>query len=270
MLERFRNCYPQGSLVGELIDIDRGLYIVKVSVHVEGNILATGLAAADKVEIAEDRARERAIAALTLETDRFREKSVISNQEDSLSTSSPQVQSVPTTNKDSAKNNSAEHNYSNVVNLSVPQAVNSSEISKASESPVLPIVEPETIVESTAPPVSHSANNQTVPNSIKDTPGNLFEGTFDPQEVKIAELPLEAEDVSVMSPTDSTDADTTVKIDFYAIKHETDLELQRLGWTTNEGKDFLKRTYGKLSRLKLTDEQLLEFLNHLKSLPTPE
>ncbi len=269
MLEKFRNCYPQGSLVGELIDIDRGLYIVKVSVQVEGIILATGLAAADKVEIAEDKARERAIAALRLESEGVRGNSVVSSQKDSTSTVRHQTQSVPTSKQSAANNGSEINNYSNVVNLSVPQAATPLEIPQAMESPAPPVVEAETTSESETAPL-HPVDSQTVPDTVTDNSGNLFEGTFDNQEAEMATVPLEAEELSAMPSADSTVPDTTVKIDFYAIKHETDIELERLGWTNDEGRDFLKRNYGKPSRLRLTDEELLEFLQHLKSLPTPE
>ncbi len=70
MLTQFRHHYPQGSLISELIDIDRGLYLVKVSVAVEGVVLATGLAGENTIELAEDAARERAIAALVLDKGR--------------------------------------------------------------------------------------------------------------------------------------------------------------------------------------------------------
>ena len=68
VLGKFRQRYPQGSLVSKLIDIDRGIYIVRVSVIVDNITLATGLAGRERVEIAEDAARERAIAALMLDS----------------------------------------------------------------------------------------------------------------------------------------------------------------------------------------------------------
>ena len=46
-----------------------GQYVVRAAIVVEGEILATGLSADTDVQIAEDRARERAIAALGLLTD---------------------------------------------------------------------------------------------------------------------------------------------------------------------------------------------------------
>ncbi len=237
MLEKFRNCYPQGSLVSELIDIDRGLYIVKVSVQIDGVILTTGLAAADTVEIAEDRARERAISTLKLELP------AIQNP----------ASSVTTSEEVTLKNGSKQQNYAPRDNLSVPQVSTSA-------------VESESTPE---PTVSDTVENQTIEDPVTDDFGNLFAGTYDPQAAETA-IAVESEEVSTQPPVDDSIPDTTVKIDFYAVKHETDIELQRLGWTSDEGRNFLIRQYGKPSRLRLTDEELLQFLQHLKSLPTPE
>ena len=55
----------------------------------------------------------------------------------------------------------------------------------------------------------------------------------------------------------------TVEIDFNDIKADIDLQMQRLGWTTEQGRQYLIDIYGKKSRLHLTDEELLEFWTHL-------
>ena len=68
MLDRFRSDYPNGGLISELVKIDCGKYIVKAIVVVDDITLATGLAAAETIELAEDRARVRALALLNLET----------------------------------------------------------------------------------------------------------------------------------------------------------------------------------------------------------
>ena len=49
-----------------------------------------------------------------------------------------------------------------------------------------------------------------------------------------------------------------------------DLHMNELGWDKGYGRKFLNRTYGKTSRQLLSDEELLGFLNHLKSLYSPE
>jgi hypothetical protein len=51
---------------------------------------------------------------------------------------------------------------------------------------------------------------------------------------------------------------------------ETDVEIKRLGWTPQQGREFLTETYGKRGRTLLTKEELLDFLRYLKYLPTPD
>jgi hypothetical protein len=66
MLNQFRNFYPEGGLISELLTIDHGKFIVRVTVQANGVILGTGLAAADTIEKAEDQARIRALALVNL------------------------------------------------------------------------------------------------------------------------------------------------------------------------------------------------------------
>jgi len=50
---------------------------------------------------------------------------------------------------------------------------------------------------------------------------------------------------------------------------QIDHEMERVCWTKEEGRNYLKRTYGKRSRQQLTDDELIDFLIYLKALPTP-
>jgi len=58
-------------------------------------------------------------------------------------------------------------------------------------------------------------------------------------------------------------------IDFSEVIAKSNMELKRLGWSSDQGRNYLLQTYGKRSRQLLSDEELLEFLLHLESLPTP-
>jgi hypothetical protein len=49
----------------------------------------------------------------------------------------------------------------------------------------------------------------------------------------------------------------------------TSVELKRLTWSNQQGREYLLRTYGKRSRQELTDEEMLEFLHYLESQPSP-
>lgn len=47
------------------------------------------------------------------------------------------------------------------------------------------------------------------------------------------------------------------------------LEMKRLGWTTEQGRNYLKRTYGKRSRQELDDSELIDFLRYLETQISP-
>lgn len=59
-------------------------------------------------------------------------------------------------------------------------------------------------------------------------------------------------------------------IDFSDYIARTNIELARLGWTTEQGKAHLLKTYGKRSRQLLSDPELVDFLAYLESQPTPQ
>ena len=66
LLGQFQMRYPTGSLTAELLQIHQDNFLVRAVVQVAGVTMATGLAAADILEVAEDRARRRALAVLGL------------------------------------------------------------------------------------------------------------------------------------------------------------------------------------------------------------
>ena len=48
---------------------------------------------------------------------------------------------------------------------------------------------------------------------------------------------------------------------------ESAVELERIGWTPEQGREHLKKTYKKGSRSRLTEDELMNFLEHLRVLP---
>ena len=58
-------------------------------------------------------------------------------------------------------------------------------------------------------------------------------------------------------------------VDLSDVIAKTDVELQRLGWTPDQGREYLIKTYGKRGRSLLSEEQLLDFLKYLESQPDP-
>ena len=59
-------------------------------------------------------------------------------------------------------------------------------------------------------------------------------------------------------------------VDLSEIFTQTDVEMKRLGWTSQKGREFVSETYGKRERNLLTKDELHDFLRYLQYLPTPE
>ncbi len=297
MLSKFRHLYPTASILSELIDIDRGTYIVKVSIQIKDITLATGLAGAEVIEKAEDNARNRALQALVLEDGHLS----LNLAPKADSEASKPINLVRETN----------HHHDSLV----------SEKTTAQEIPQLPLSESKTdfkakvTPDQTIPPVTTSEyqepsiNNklQPEPEAIPiptepeiPTPSleyqeQIFQPTVEspsnsadlpPVETtwseKSSQEPLFEEKATVLTPTlpdpalanqeseplaKSEVTEPSVEFDFNQIRHKIDLEMKRLSWTKEQGRDYLLSTYGKRSRLHLTDEELLEFWHYLETLP---
>jgi hypothetical protein len=256
ILAKFRHKYPQGSLVSELIEIDRGTYIVKALVQIDNLVLATALAGAATVEAAEDAAKERAIATLFLDHQ---------PNTNSLLTQ-PNTAKVRTQPAASSSLNleikSEETSNHQIVNFSKAQAEPAIESQNS-----FPDLTPVTAVEASIPQLQPDLSPK-VPVVNSDTPSetNLFGDTFSAETPPVT-LTDKDNDVDVLA-TDLISPELEA-MDFNEIKQKTDIEIKRLSWTKDQGKEFLMSRYGKRSRLHLTDEQLLEFLRYLEKLPNP-
>lgn len=295
VLAQFRQHYPQGSLVSELVDIDRGTYIVKVSVTIDRVILATGLAGAERVEIAEDLARERAIAALFLDGQQITTStSSLSNNRRSSEVSMPTRLPTNLTSEltpDVPKVAEAVLNSSTnepMVNLRDGYLTQQEPVDRL-ESPLQEktsqakdtttessSVIPAAVSLADAPPpqiiTQVEASLPVAKSQLTQSTGNLFEGTFNPEvNLELAQQEHIATETAAddHSPTNSQPELEMTDFDFMQVKQKTDLEIERLAWTKDYGREFIKSRYGKRTRLHLTNEQLLEFLQYLESQPTP-
>ncbi len=61
MIQQFRDRYPMGSLLTDLLRVEEGIYIVKAQVVVNNTVLGSGIAGSNTVEEAEDAALKRAL-----------------------------------------------------------------------------------------------------------------------------------------------------------------------------------------------------------------
>jgi len=276
MFTQFRIRYPKGSLVTELVTIDRGKYIVRCWVQNEGTTLATGLAAADTVELAEDQARTRALEALALDS------STVNKQQETPAVTNGEVLVSPQPTPITARA------FPEATSVTTPTG---------SESLVQPqpMRVPETTIASEARSLSSlEPKREEVADRVTVTPLLADEMTFTYDEYDLpevettqeAETPLWAAEKTSTTPlndvpvpsyaekeleTDTNETPSTASpVDFSDIIARTNVELKRLGWTNQQGRDYLVQTYGKRSRQLLTDDELLDFLHHLESEPSPQ
>lgn len=289
MLTQFRIQYPKGSLVTELLTIDHGKYIVRCWVQNEGTTLVTGMAAADTVELAEDQARIRALAVLGInattvtkqpETSSipqdvslpmtskaiaptvFSDVPSVAKTHQSSSLEQPQPtqfpEKTPTVNQPSFS--SFESKPEEVTNPVTTQPVVGDEMPFASE---YDSAEVESFPEMETP---HWTAETTNPAPLPDVPMKSHRKKKSQAETNA--IPSTADTVEFSEVT--AQPPTTEPIDLSEFIARTNVELKRLGWTNQQGRDYLVQTYGKRSRQLLTDDELLDFLHHLESEPSPQ
>jgi succinate dehydrogenase flavin-adding protein (antitoxin of CptAB toxin-antitoxin module) len=272
MLTQFRKRYPQGSLISELVDIDRGKYIVRALVQVEGVTIATGLASCDTIEQAEDRARERALSLLDLNEE------IVIHPELTPTKSQVIQESEPVSSKESDRFTTKEHKKSIA---SISEVVTSQDNVEASES----------FPSRSNGATSSKSKTAKITNSFTSEPQLDIQETIPeivtPKETKTftskPQLDIQETTPEIAIPEEKDENDAVVETttqptfankdnlsgseteSFDELIEQTDREIKRLGWTKEQGRDYLLQAYGKRSRLMLTDEELREFLHYLKA-----
>jgi hypothetical protein len=259
MFTQFRAQYPTGSLISELAAIQDGTYVVRVLVQVGGATLATGLAADTSVEVAEDRARLRALEALG-------RPNLVA---DGLSHSSYELQVQLMTSQPPVAPSLSAYGESNRT-LPEPRLANAPALESQEVTEVEPDSEgllfemPASQPSRTVPLKSRRSSNSPQPAVSTPAPSNGRKAvSSDPA----ASVPPAQPGASPghLEPENSLQA-----VDLSDVIAQTSIEMKRLGWTEAQGRTYLQKTYGKRSRQKLTDEELFEFLEYLESLPSPD
>ncbi|QQE66622.1 hypothetical protein GFS31_33220 [Leptolyngbya sp. BL0902] len=242
LLTAFRQQYPQGGLVSELVQIHDGLYLVRVVVVVADQTLATGMAAHAVLETAEDTAYVRALHHMGA-----------AEWGDGM----PPSLATPPISPGAS-----------------PTPLHGVSGGTETDGPVHPSQEP--------PRPSAPASEDRWPN-VPPAPRSLPQPDDPGLERSFLDLDLSPVESATVPPENngalaspslaqdllSFDGVPTPSIDLSDIIAQTDVELQRLGWNVNQGREFLEKTYGKRSRHELSDEELLEFLLFLETQPTP-
>jgi hypothetical protein len=291
MLAQFQSLYPNGSLISELVQIFQGKYIVRASVQIEGVTRATGMAAAETVEAAEDQARTRALIVLGITN------SPPESVEFSSNSISPPAQLNPSLN---TKGGLSESTYSSTkagdfVGSQWP-AVSDKEISIPPSK--VRNIKPEVVTTSneqyeysSAAPLPSDNYSQDLSQNFPvttnrelefDPPVENLEITFNNEPENQTFPAISANNVTPFTPRsyspqeDAPTPSVTGKrkkkaepVDLSDVIAKTDVELQRLNWTPEQGREHLIKTYGKRGRTLLTEEELHGFLKYLQSQPDP-
>ena len=74
--------------------------------------------------------------------------------------------------------------------------------------------------------------------------------------------------IAAETPVADNPAEVNEPDDLSTLIAHTDIEMDRIGWTKQEGRDYLKRTYKKSTRQRLDLDELMDFLNYLRALPS--
>ena len=322
MLAQLRLQYPDSCLITELLMIKHGKYVVKAEVRVAGLTIATSMGAADTIELAEDRARERVLAVVGW--------GVGSSTIPAVPVSSPSVMAIPSpiaipvlpeiappelgkpqlkTPESSVQNHVAPQREApkvvtesyGSVEVKTPE-IQETEAQKAEfqelKTHITQIQEPEMAkVEEQKPEVSKlevvkaEAAESSIPESQDYTEAPLL--TVAP-EISSPEKPEKSEKIvplhvvtngSIAPQADQDHAIATLELpeevaptkpekvkatpetipDIKDVMAKTEIEIRRLGWTTQQGRNFLLQRYGKRARTLLSDEELFDFLEYLES-----
>lgn len=301
MLAQFQARYPQSSLISDLLTIYQGKFVVRVSAQVEGVTRATGMAAAETLELAEDKARERALAVLAIDVIAPPKSQQQENNDQSIPSKAPEAPDIQLSSDampPAIQINAAEGSSSAQINsgtattdLNDSMPVSPASLAESTPDPVIPSFTPKSDIEEQDYPnfpeplagTGNVTNIQRFP--MVPTPENQELDVLDDIETisdmqpaisgnspflnNVTPLIPRSYSSSDAIPLDETVAQTNIvapsePIDLSDAIAKIDVELKNLRWTKTQERKYLERTYGKESRELLTDEQLLEFLHYLE------
>jgi hypothetical protein len=314
--DRFRQQYPQGSIISDLVQIHGDQYVVKVSVSLENTVLVSTLAADANLMLAENRAMERALTILGI-----RDSQQPAHEPVNLTVKPlPDLPTGLTNSVEESPLAMASESLPNVANLSEP-VVNlvetiASLAPKAIESPIiieetaLPPVSaepiriqvgvaseiseqpmkfdtepslPEPDAESTIPTTNGKVATDSAPLEIPATLPEPPIETVQELDVTVAKSTRTKKAVTTPDPlpaitaneTPLTEApldETTVPIAEPPLS-VTDMiplinmELKRLGWSKERGREYMVSLYNKRASALLSDDELFGLLQHLQAEP---
>ena len=262
LFAQLRSQYPTGALTSELVQIHEGQFVVRVLVQVGNATLATGMAAAEQIEVAEDRARIRAMEVLGIAPVMAAEGPLQQLVVEAPRESEFAAASL-TALKDAMKDAQVPMFESQEPDeIAPPKAIGGRTQAEPSER-LAPVSQGSDDFLSTFPGLDLS---ERVPASAEiDYDYSQQNVEADLPEETVFRAPEETEAVKVSVPDVMFSNDP---IDLSDAIAQIGTEIERIGWTKKQGSSYLQQTYSKKTRAELTEDELLEFLHYLKALPS--
>ena len=231
---QFRHQYANGGLSTELLMTHAEQYLVKATVTIDGQIIATALAADPHLTAADDQAKSRALAMLG-----FGQQAV---QEPPNGLSQSAAKTTVAASTAVVKSAVANGPDETLVKTPLPSIASEASATDAPITSEAPDPGPEESEDIGRPLDSITPDEAPAPS---DVPAS-----------SIAAMAIE-------------NFDDTNPVDLSDVIAQTDVEMARLGWSSLQGRTYLEQTFSKRSRQQLTDEELLTFLLYLESQATP-
>ncbi|MGD1938636.1 MAG: hypothetical protein ACFCA4_13950 [Cyanophyceae cyanobacterium] len=254
MFAEFRSRYPTGCLVSKMLEFTQGQYVVTVAVEQEGQVLATGMAAADTLEEAEDRARVRALEAFGLVEIDYDGSVTL------LGDSPPNA--LPSNNRPIAQ-------LSGTASTQPLLAETVPSIEAAESTPETTPEKPETKeYSSTKPKVKSPAGKSSQPSPIKKPISDVQATEIPELDFEPIASPVSSSPSASATPASATPAPSAPELpaDLSDAIAQIDLLMGQVGWDKKQGVAYLQEAYGKRTRAELTDQELMGFLGHLQTL----
>ncbi len=258
LFAQLRSQFPTGALTSELVQIHDGQFVVRALVQVGNAILATGMAAADRIEVAEDRARIRAMEVLGIAPTAPSAYEVQAQ----IMTEAPRETEFSAASLNALKDAKLPAFESQEIEeIAPPKAISGYPKKEVLEKPVSTIGGSDDFL-STFPGLDLP---EAVQAPVEVDYDYSQDGDDLPKET-VSQVPQEETEAAKVSVPDVTFSNDPIDLSDAIAQIGT--EIERIGWTKKQGSSYLQQTYSKKTRAELTEDELLEFLHYLKALPS--
>lgn len=291
LLAQLQNCYPNSSVCAELLTIHQGQHVVRAMVQWGPTLLATAMAAAPEIETAEDRAKIRVLECLRLSV--APGIPVQPAPERFLSHTSPLPPVSPPVSLGPPVSPNPLGPFPEPVRVEASPVEASEPVTLPSPEQIHPValmtegalstfesalgafdaLQPETeiLTSSSSLPPLPPLPDVDLPASEPAIETPVVSGARSSKPEKSTKRKSDAAATATALTTEPIGAEASLpeRTDRSEEVMKIGIEMKRLGWSTEQGREYLKRTYGKRSRQELDDAELLDFLRYLENQPSP-